>query len=866
MSFERGSRVGPYEIVSQVGEGGMGTVFRARDLRLDRSVAIKVFKQDFTERFEREARAISALNHPNICTLHDVGREGETPFLVMEFVDGEPLHGPIPLTEAVNLALQILDALGLAHKAGIIHRDLKPANILHTKSGVKLLDFGLAKKITSREAASELTLTMHQTQEQTIVGTLQYMAPEQLEGKEADVRSDVFAFGCLFYEMLTGHRVFSGDTPASIIAAVMSSEPRPIGDVGESAGKPMEMIIRRCLEKRPEDRWQTAQDLLAALKLFAMQAGIQRRPESKAIGVHRWASMAMPVLLVLALAGGWWVGTSMVPKISTSGLRFIPLGTADEMAMSPSWSSDGRFVVYAAMRNGRLDIFQRELERGVDMQITSSPANENDPVLSPDGRVIAMSSDEGGGGIFLVPSGGGVPSRLTSFGAHPVWSPGGEKVTFDWSGAIYEVPANGGEPRRLLGGTGGARPYMTWAAGGKKMLLWHRVRSDILVLDISSGEFTPLKLIPPGEEVNGLSLSPDEGTLIYSRGPMGGNKELWLAWLSPGTLLPEREPVRLTLSLTDASDCRFSPDGKQLLFCLREVRRHLWSFPLDPQQAKISGNGQAITHNGERNYYPAVSPDGNTLIWTSQSGDNGVLFFRRLGTQEELRLSPDSRSDARQVLAAFSPDSQQVAYASTAGGSFQIWRMPALQGVSLRLTENSPQDRDTWPAWSQDGKQIAFHSTRGGSFDVWIVSPDGSGRRKVTDSPANESRPLFSPDGRHLAFLNDRAGNSDIWAANLATGKQAPLVEGPAEEGPFAWSGDGHWLYFVSTRGGAFDIWAQPAGGGEPAHRVLASDIKLSLPEDLSFSKFAIAEKQLIAPMETRRTRVYLLEQLPLRP
>jgi Tol biopolymer transport system component len=836
----------------------MGEVYRARDTRLDRSVAIKIFKQAFTERFEREAQAIAALNHPNICTLHDIGREGDVPYLVMELIDGVPLAGPMALPEAIGYALQTLDALHLAHRAGIIHRDLKPANILKTRSGVKLLDFGLAKRVSSREARSELTITMSITGEQSIVGTLQYMAPEQLEGKDADERSDIFAFGCVFYEMLTGQRVFHGTTPASVIAAVMSNEPRPISDVGESAGRSVELLIRRCLEKRPEDRWQTAQDLRAALRMLSLHAGIQQQPAKLSPLRRRWLWVAAPAFACLLAAAGWYVGAASLARSRSIDVRVQPLATADDLVQAPAWSPDGKQVAYASFRNGNMDIWRRTLDRGAEEQITSSPYNETDPVFSPDGRMIAISSDEGEGGVFLLPASGGVPTRLTAFGSHPAWSPDGQQIAFDWSGAVYTITVSGGQPRKRLAGTGGPRTWVDWSPDGRKLILWHRALSDVTLLDLASGKLTPLALVPTGEDVSGLALAPGGGSLVLSRGPMGGNKDLWLVPLNRASLTLEGRATRLTLPLTDNVDCRFAPDGKGLAFAVRELQRRLWSYPVSPETGSLAGDGVLLTPRGERNYYPAVSPDGRTLAWTSQSGDNGVLYFRQMDATGETKLTQDWESGAREVLAAFSPDSQQIAYASTAGGAFRIWRMPSLQSVSLRLTENEEHHRDTWPAWSRDGKQIAFHSTRTGNFDIWIVSPDGAGLRKITDWPSNESRPAFSPEGKLLGFMTDKPGNADLWAADRTTGRMFPLVENPAEDGPMAWSPNGQWLYFVSNRAGASDIWMQSASGGQP-RRILESRVNLAVPDDLSFSKFEVTDRHLIVPLESRKSRLYLL-------
>ena len=319
MSFTAGTRLGPYEIIQPAGSGGMGDVYRARDTRLDRDVAVKTLKGAFTERFEREARAISSLNHPNICTLHDVGEHDGSGYLVMEYIEGTPIAGPMPVEQAVAYGIQICDALHAAHKKGIVHRDLKPANILVTKQGIKLLDFGLAKLAASGSgvmsgsavsAAVEQATLAALTGAHTVVGTPHYMAPEQIEAREVDARTDIFAFGCVLYELLTGRRAFEGQTSSSAMAAILATKPRPIEELVPLTPPALERIISRCLAKDPEDRWQSARDVSAELQwvaqggskvgLPAMVSGRRRVPEQVA-----WAACAVAALGAIGFAVAW---------------------------------------------------------------------------------------------------------------------------------------------------------------------------------------------------------------------------------------------------------------------------------------------------------------------------------------------------------------------------------------------------------------------------------------------------------------------------------------------------------------------------------------------------------------------------------
>jgi eukaryotic-like serine/threonine-protein kinase len=339
MPLSAGSLVGPYEILAQIGEGGMGEVYKTRDTRLDRTVAVKVSKREFSDRFEREARAVAALNHPHICTLHDVGPN----YLVFEYVEGEPIKGPLPLEKTLEYAAQICDALDAAHSKKITHRDLKPANILVTKQGVKLLDFGLAK-VEKPVDVGEETVTMALTSKGQILGTLLYMSPEQLQGKEADPRSDIFSFGCVLYEMLTGKRAFDGTSPASVIAAILE---RPAPSIAEVAPPALDRVLKRCLEKDPEYRWQTTRDLKSALDLvqFPAPAAVPAVPTRSRLP---WALAAG---LAVALGATTW---ALWPKPApeTRSVRFVlhppPQNSFQSPFFSPALSPDGRYLVFSA--------------------------------------------------------------------------------------------------------------------------------------------------------------------------------------------------------------------------------------------------------------------------------------------------------------------------------------------------------------------------------------------------------------------------------------------------------------------------------------------------------------------------------------
>ena len=400
MPLSAGERLGPYEILEPIGAGGMGEVYKARDTRLDRTVAIKVSKTEFSERFAREARATSALNHSQICQLYDVGPN----YLVLEYIEGAPLKGPLPLDQALKYAAQICDALDAAHKKTIIHRDLKPANILVTKQGIKLLDFGLAK-VGPAVGADEATMTMALTGKGQILGTLSYMSPEQIGGQEADARSDIFAFGLVLYEMLTGKRAFEGSTPASVMGAIME---RPAPSIAEIAPAGLDRVLKRCLEKDPENRWQTARDLKIGLELISSEPATHNAaPVAAAPARKRWLWPAIAAVLAAGIGvTAWMLQPKPAPPVRTTRFQ-IPLPEGAEFGQYVSLSPDGHKIAFNTV--GRQNGFWiRDLDT-LESKLIQDTQNAVSPFWSPDSRFLAFSA---GTQLKKVDGGGGAPQTI----------------------------------------------------------------------------------------------------------------------------------------------------------------------------------------------------------------------------------------------------------------------------------------------------------------------------------------------------------------------------------------------------------------------------------------------------------------------
>jgi len=449
MAISSGDRLGPYAIVSPLGEGGMGAVWKAQDTRLDRTVAIKISKEEFSDRFEREARAVAALNHPHICQLYDVGPN----FLVMEYIEGTPLQGPLPVEKAVEYGVQILDALDTAHRKGVVHRDLKPANILVTKQGIKLLDFGLAKQSGVGLKETDSTLTEALTSKGQILGTLHYMSPEQVQGREADARSDIFSFGLVLYEMLTGARAFEAESGASLIAALLKDDPRPVRELQPGTPPALERILKVCLAKDPEERWQSARDLRRELAWVPTEppggAAPAVPPQSKRWSTRWWAPLAATALLAgLAIGFGasYWRGA-----LAPESAEVLPLTTLAGIEDEPALSPDGKLVAFTwtGADYGPPRICVKQLDSGEPLVLSRAAQWHGSPAWSPDGRQIAyLRAGDAGTELLTVSALGGPERRVgtpwdADLDGGLCWLPAANQILGS-SGRLVAVSADSG--------------------------------------------------------------------------------------------------------------------------------------------------------------------------------------------------------------------------------------------------------------------------------------------------------------------------------------------------------------------------------------------------------------------------------------
>jgi Tol biopolymer transport system component len=791
MTLAAGTRLGPYEILAPIGAGGMGEVYRARDTRLDRTVAVKVLRSQTAtsprvrQRFEREARTISQLSHPHICALYDVGREGETEYLVMELLEGETLadrlkKGPLPLEQTLRYGVEIAEALDKAHRQGIAHRDLKPGNVMLTKSGVKLLDFGLAKAMEPDEPAGDLAAMPTQqglTQEGTILGTLQYMAPEQLEGREPDRRSDIFSLGVILYEAATGREAFEGTSHASVISAILRDEPRPISQVEPMAPRELERVVRTCMAKDPEDRWQSAHDVAVGLKWISegSQAGvpapaIARRKTRERLA---WTGLAIAALIAAALAAAY---LRRAPRPLPAVRALLPLPeaamTLGELAVSPDGT---RLAFTAAKAGGQPALWIRHLD-GSSSQPVPGGENASFPFWSPDGRFVGFFTE---GKLKRVnPNGGPVLTICEAErGVGGTWNRDGTIVFAPTTtSGLYRVPAAGGRPVAVTKVDSSrhetAHRYPQFLPDGRHFLY--------MAANLSATADDPANSIRVGstDGKTDKALVPVASGASYASGQ--------LLYVRDGTLLAQE----LDLSGLETKG-EPTPVAQRLVVYGFQF---LWPF-------SVSENGVLVAA-------PMLDMPSR-LLWLDRTGKQ-VGLVGEAGFIGNPSLSPDGTRVAVDLT-----DSNR--------DTTEIWIYDASTGIGKKFAFSQAHDLN--PIWSPDGTRIVFESDRkakGAHSDLWLKPLDGGKEEVLAASSDNRHPEDWSPDGRFVSFgvvgaLNRRL---QIWILDLARERRVIPFATEAEAWNLAnsrFSPDGRWVAYSSDETGRSEVYVRafPGPGGK---------------------------------------------------
>ena len=795
MALSPGTQLGSYRIVAQLGAGGMGEVYRATDTRLGRDVALKVLPPhlagfaDSRERFEREAKVISSLSHPNICTLFDIGTQDDTTYLVMELLEGEPLSarlekGPLKLDEVLKYGAQVADALDKAHRKGIVHRDLKPANLMLTKGGVKVLDFGVAKLTEGRPGTTTgtgilptvaPTRTTPLTMQGAIVGTMQYMAPEQLEGKPVDHRADIFSLGAVLFEMVTGKRAFEGASQASVIAAVLEREPRPVSEITAGTPPSLDRTVGRCLHKDPDERWQSAIDIKSDLEWIQQQSGTARTA-ARASAVARRSGARGAITAALAAIGivaafglGWMMNRSEAPpaRLLRASLVISSGTTLDSDNASIALSPDGTMLVYA----GR--------ERG------------------------------GAGGLFLRPldSLTAQPLAGTAGATYPFWSPDGRQIGFFADRKLKRIPSTGGAVQTICDAEDGRGA--SWGADGT-IVFSPRPRAGLNSVPAAGGTVTSLTTLEEGAFTHrNPHFLPDGKRVLFFSGsnagdPINGIHSLDLASRKIERVLAvDSEGIPL-----DSGHLVFVRDGN-----LMAQKLDLASLALSGEAVPIAENVQFNTFRYTGTY--TVSSAGLLLFQTGAiQGDNQLTWYDEKGNKAGTVGEPASFWLPMQI----SPDGRRAAATirHSDGGS-DVWMYDLTRGIGTRFTMGENKN-SLVPLWSPDGRQLVYIDGAGGLYGKAV---DGSTPERLIFQEDSSLIPVdWSPDGSRIIYSTQQSAKTgtDLRIVTLTgEAKASPYLEGTANEEWAVFSPDGRWVAYISDESGRSEVYVQsfPAGGGK---------------------------------------------------
>jgi Tol biopolymer transport system component len=877
--------LGHHRLIRPIGEGGMGEVFLAEDSKLGRQVAIKILPEHLAsdasrrERFELEARAVASLNHPNIVTIHSVEHAEGVHFLTMEFVDGKPLAEMIParglpIDEFLRIAIPLADAVGAAHQKGIVHRDLKPANVVLTSDGrVKVLDFGLAKLRDEQPGDMANMPTRELTGEGRIVGTVAYMSPEQAAGKLVDHRSDVFSLGVVMYQMLTGEQPFTGDTGVAIISSVLKDTPRSVTDVNRALPRPLGHIIKTCLQKDPERRYQSAKDLRNELQSLKEDLGSGELAAAGDVPVlHDRPSRFGPVTIgvgLLALAAVGYVAVVMLrpppaPSLAIGGHTQLTSEPGQES--HPSISPDGKWIVYDALTSGNADIYLRSVGGQTAINLTKdSPASDVQPAFSPDGEHIAFRSGRDGGGIFIMGRTGEAPRRVTDRGFSPAWSPDGKEIVFSTVvaalpsgrqgiGELWIADVGSGKTRRLWEGDG-LDP--AWSPNGRFVAYWGmsigandpRRWRDIWTIPAAGG--TPIQ-ITHDAPVDWNPVWSRDGRWLYFASDRGGSMNLWRVGIDPASGQKRGEPEPVTTPSPYVAGISLSADGHRLVYSSIASHSNVYRVGFDPVTATVTGEMTPVTSGSRAWVWAVPSPDGQRLALAKGFTEREDLFISKADGSELRQLTDDDFYDRCPM---WSPNGTRIAFYSNRSGKYEIWTI-APDGGTLQPMTNAPEYSALYPSWSPNGERMAFVDLTI-KHAVVVFDPRKSWseqKPEVLPPPPGPPNSNFvgiawSADGRHLAG-NVNGGAGGVQVFNFDTRTYDRLVETASGANLMQWLPDGRLLY---SSGGV--LWL-----ADPKAHQTKPLLKVPAPEGLTEPQYTAEGRMLYFIRGSREADIWMVE------
>jgi len=797
-----GKTLGHYKVTERIGAGGMGVVYKARDLHLDRFVALKILPPEKVadperkRRFVQEAKAASALNHPNIVHVYDIDQSDGTDYIAMEYVDGKTLdqrigrHG-LGLNDALKYAVQIADALAKAHSAGIVHRDLKPTNIMVNEDGVvKVLDFGLAKlteQIQGDENASTATVDGEGrpiTEEGVIVGTVSYMSPEQAEGKKVDARSDIFSLGSVLYEMVTGQKAFQGTSKMSTLSAILHQEPKPVSGITQAIPADFEKLINRCLRKDPERRFQHMDDVRVALlelKEDSQSGRLQAMPSAARQVTHKRLVVVTVAVIVLVAAGWYWLNRQG-PGEPEATLTAVPLTTYPGSETNPSFSLDGTQVAFSwnGEAQDNYDIYVKQIGVEPPSRLTTDPAPDARPAWSPDGRTIT----------FL-------------------------RTLSPDKKAIMLIPQRGGRERLLAEAGNG---YLAWTPDSKWLVgsCLETGRQALYLFSIETGEKQRLTYPPELDNAfdNGdrtSAVSPDGHTLAFARED-GYTSSLYLLHLGRD-YSPEGQPERVASDNLWNAYPAWMPDSSEIVF---ESGNYpypnvgLWRL-----QSSNSARPRRLAFAQENCNRPAISRQGNRLAYQVEKSDENIwrIDLREPGHKPGVPV-PLISSTRVESSPAYSSDGKKIAFVSDRSGTYEVWICDSDGSNPTQLTTMGGLPGMV-PKWSPDNQKIVFHAYHGTQSDLYVISPNGGAPRRLTTSPGRNDFACWSPDGRWLYFSTNRGGPLQIWKMPSSGGEAVQITRNPMGGHDPHLSPDGKVLYYSNGFPNPKSVWRMPVEGGE---------------------------------------------------